>query len=318
LGTSNYIYDGRNSVGELDASGTWSAKYTQNLGLDEPLAVQRSAAYFFEPDGLGSITSISDASSALSSSFVYGSTGSQQSSSSSTLSSFRYTAREWDSETNLYYYRARYYDAALGKFLSEDPIRFGGGDVNLYRYVMNDPVDSDDALGMRLNPKPGSGTQGGIDLTNYEAAINLLNQDPQAAMIIAVLSARNTTYNVVFEHDGDDYYDPNTHTIHWDPLSAIYCTCGGGQSPANGLFHEMVHAAGSGPHAEAMANTADPEYDNREERRVIRTYETPFSLRHGECVRHDHKGTEFNVTDPRTATFPVPQTPQPRTPPGLQ
>jgi hypothetical protein len=46
------------------------------------------------------------------------------------------------------YYRARYYDARVGRFLSEDPIGFAGGDVNLYRYVGNSPINYTDPSGL--------------------------------------------------------------------------------------------------------------------------------------------------------------------------
>jgi hypothetical protein len=46
----------------------------------------------------------------------------------------------------LYYYRARYYDPTSGRFLSEDPIGFEGG-INLYAYVLNDPLDLIDPSG---------------------------------------------------------------------------------------------------------------------------------------------------------------------------
>ncbi len=46
-------------------------------------------------------------------------------------------AREFDPETGDYYYRARYYDPQTGRFLSQDPIGFVAGDMNLYRYVGN-------------------------------------------------------------------------------------------------------------------------------------------------------------------------------------
>jgi RHS repeat-associated protein len=61
---------------------------------------------------------------------------------------FRYTARESDTETGLYYYRARYYDPAPGRFISEDRARFGGG-FNFYAYVKNDPIDFIDPTGLK-------------------------------------------------------------------------------------------------------------------------------------------------------------------------
>ena len=61
----------------------------------------------------------------------------------------KFTARE-DDGTGLYYYRARYYQPALGRFVSEDPIEYGGGHINLFVYVGNNPVFWVDSLGFEL------------------------------------------------------------------------------------------------------------------------------------------------------------------------
>ena len=61
---------------------------------------------------------------------------------------YLYTGREHDAETGLYYYRARYYHARLGRFLSRDPIGYDGADVNLYGYVGNQPLQQFDPLGL--------------------------------------------------------------------------------------------------------------------------------------------------------------------------
>jgi RHS repeat-associated protein len=50
------------------------------------------------------------------------------------------TPRRAKQKTNLHYYRARYYDPSVGRFLSEDRLRFAGGDVSFYRYAKQDPV----------------------------------------------------------------------------------------------------------------------------------------------------------------------------------
>jgi RHS repeat-associated protein len=48
----------------------------------------------------------------------------------------------------LYYMKARYYDSSVGRFISQDPLGFGGGDINLYNYVGGDPVNRIDPLGL--------------------------------------------------------------------------------------------------------------------------------------------------------------------------
>jgi RHS repeat-associated protein len=58
-----------------------------------------------------------------------------------------FTGREWDPEIGLYYYRARYYDPRMGRFISEDPIRFLGG-VNFYAYVLDRPINAKDPNGL--------------------------------------------------------------------------------------------------------------------------------------------------------------------------
>jgi RHS repeat-associated protein len=63
---------------------------------------------------------------------------------------FAFTGREYDPETGLYYYRARYYDPHTGRFLSEDPLSFAAGDTNLSRYVLNSPANYTDPTGMVL------------------------------------------------------------------------------------------------------------------------------------------------------------------------
>ena len=60
---------------------------------------------------------------------------------------YKYTGREFDAETELQYNRARYYDAAIGRFIAEDPIGLMDG-VNTYVYVRNQPQQSTDPSGL--------------------------------------------------------------------------------------------------------------------------------------------------------------------------
>ena len=170
-GTSVYAYDGDNLVEETNGTGSVVARYSQGLNIDEPLAMLRSGTTsYYQADGLGSLTSLSNASGALASTYTYDSFGNLVASSGSLVNSFRYTGREFDTETGLYYYRARYYDPTAGRFISEDPITFTGG-INFYRYVRNNPVNLVDPFGLNPAPSipwplpwfpPGSGVLGGL------------------------------------------------------------------------------------------------------------------------------------------------------------
>jgi len=127
-GGSVFVYEGSNLVEEADASGNLTARYVFGPGVDEPFGAYRGGAWeFYQADGLGSITSLSSSTGAVTDSFVYDSFGNVISSTGSFSQPFRYTGREWDADTGLYYYRARYYDPNTGNFLNEDPMGFKAG-----------------------------------------------------------------------------------------------------------------------------------------------------------------------------------------------
>jgi RHS repeat-associated protein len=121
----------------------------QGLNIDEPLAMLRSSTTsYYEADGLGSISSLTSSAGALANTYTYDSFGNVTNSTGTLRNPFSYTGREFDSETGLYYYRARYYDPSVGRFLSEDPVGFSGEDVNLYRYVWDAPLNLRDPFGL--------------------------------------------------------------------------------------------------------------------------------------------------------------------------
>jgi RHS repeat-associated protein len=131
------------------------ARYVQSMNVDEPLAELRTGVTSYDQvDGLGSTTSLSSAAGTIANNYTYDSFGNLVASSGTLVNDFRYSGREFDNETNLYYYRVRYYDPSGGRFISEDPIKFKGG-MNFYGYVQNDPVNLLDLFGMCPCPKSG-------------------------------------------------------------------------------------------------------------------------------------------------------------------
>ena len=147
-GTSIYAYDGDNLVEETNASGGVVARYSQTENIDEPLAMLRSGVTsYYQADGLGSVTSLSNAAGALAQTYTFDSFGKLTASSGSLVNPFQYTARDFDSETNLQFSRARYYDPSTGRFINEDPMRFNAS-INFYAYVDDDPVNWMDPAGL--------------------------------------------------------------------------------------------------------------------------------------------------------------------------
>ncbi|HEY6020214.1 MAG TPA: RHS repeat-associated core domain-containing protein, partial [Candidatus Paceibacterota bacterium] len=110
-------------------------------------AMQRGGTtMYYNADGLGSVTSLTNAAGTISGTYTYSSFG-QTASTASIANPYQYTGRENDPETGLYYYRARYYDPAIGRFLSEDPLRFRSGS-DFYGYVENSAVNLIDPSGL--------------------------------------------------------------------------------------------------------------------------------------------------------------------------
>lgn len=137
--TINYVYDGQNIIMEYDQTGNITAKYTHGPNIDEPLAVQQGTnTYYYHADGLGSITALSNASGSIVQTYSYDSFG-NMTATGNIRQPFTYTAREYDYATGMYFYRARYYDPKVGRFVTKDPIGFKGG-INVYAYVNNNPI----------------------------------------------------------------------------------------------------------------------------------------------------------------------------------
>jgi len=98
-------------------------------------------------DGLGSVTRVTDGSGAVAQSYQYTAFG-KVTASGLFEQPYSFTGREYDVETGLHYYRARYLDPDSGRFISKDPIGFEAGDPVLYGYVSNNAVNWTDPLGL--------------------------------------------------------------------------------------------------------------------------------------------------------------------------
>jgi RHS repeat-associated protein len=146
--TVTWLYDGsdilRNAV--ANAAGTQTSLYVHGPGVDEPLGrkdMATGAMAHLHADGLGSIVKHTDNVGGVIHTVQYDAWGNIELGASTAGHSF--TGREWDPETGLYYYRARYYDPKTGRFITEDP---QPDDINYYGYVGNSPVSFSDPFGL--------------------------------------------------------------------------------------------------------------------------------------------------------------------------
>jgi RHS repeat-associated protein len=166
---TRYSYDGLEMLRDLHSDGS-TVEYVNGGELDDHLWQRRSdgTTQYFLTDHQGSTRALADGSGAVVASYSYDTFGNGFSGS---LTRFGYTGREHDADTGLMYYRARWYDPGQGRFVSEDPLGFGGG-LNWYGYVGNDPLNWIDPVGLfdrgkwkpRLSTKTRVGRGVGIGL----------------------------------------------------------------------------------------------------------------------------------------------------------
>jgi RHS repeat-associated protein len=144
---------------ELDASGNPIRTYRYWPGIDQPHSMvpwvngQKGTVQFYALDlPSRNVRGLFNASSAVTARYHYGPFGEPQGA-TGTSQPLRFAARELDATAGLYYVRARWYDAGMGRFISEDPIGLAGG-INNYAYAANDPVNLSDPTGLWACP-PG-------------------------------------------------------------------------------------------------------------------------------------------------------------------
>ncbi len=182
---TQYLHDGGNIIAEYDAQLNLLHKIIYTPGIDQPIAfIRGNDKYFYHTDELGSVVGLSDASGTLVEQYQYGPFGANNEV-SQLGNPLRYTARRFDEDSGLYYYRARYYSTELGRFLQPDPLGYADG-LNIYAYVGNDPLNFVDPSGMY-----GQGLdnlQTGLDVGGLTPGLGIF---PDAANVIISLGRGN-------------------------------------------------------------------------------------------------------------------------------
>ncbi len=151
--TTRTLWSGADEVGEYDASGAPRRRFIPDGSgaMDARLAAVEAdgTVTWLHTNHQGSVIATSNGSGAVRGWAGYSPSGELAAGLTAPPpgSPFGYTGRQWDAETGLWQYRARYYSPRLGQFLSTDPIGMKE-DPNLYLYVGLDPVNQTDPSGL--------------------------------------------------------------------------------------------------------------------------------------------------------------------------
>jgi RHS repeat-associated protein len=163
---TDFVYDGLNPVRETIGAST--VDLLTGLGIDEYFTrTDSSSSRDLLSDALGSTVSLADSAGSIQTEYSYEPFGASTATGSASANELRYTGRE-DDGTSGYYYQARYYHPGLQRFISEDPIEFEAGDIGLYNYVFNSPINWIDPNGLSgiesgggMGAASGAGAGGG-------------------------------------------------------------------------------------------------------------------------------------------------------------
>jgi RHS repeat-associated protein len=239
--TTSYTYDAESILRETSSTGT-TFKYVHGDDIDEPLAHEDGVGTltYFHPDGLGSIVRTTNSTGGVTATRRYDAFGNLE---LGATNGHSFTGREWDSETGLYYYRARYYDPKIGRFISEDPIGLNGG-INLYAYADNSPATFGDPFGLQAsspqvhhddwdNVRRICGGRG------HSSGCNKLSVDPSCTC----------------KPNCDGTLSPNASVTisQWN----IFVATNAPRSPTRILNHELKHAARHASNAAKGQRLAD-------------------------------------------------------------
>ncbi len=184
--TTNYYYSGLQVIEERNGRDSVKATYVWGRWIDDAVSMQRGGqAYFYHTNMLGSVVSVTNSTGtaverydydAFGKPTVYDGSFTLLAGGSAIGNPYLYTGREYDKETGLYYYRARYYDPVHGRFLQRDPIGYGDG-MGVYVYVGNNSLKMIDPFGTErncLDPSTAGRNLLGLD---YAGGDNPLNED---------------------------------------------------------------------------------------------------------------------------------------------
>ncbi len=154
--TTRFQYDGTDMIAEYDGSNNMLRRYVHGPGTDEPILEYEGSGLsnknYLTADERGSIVAVTNGSGTLTATNRYDEYGNPASTNAAVSAGgrFGYTGQMWLPELGVWYYKARIYLPALGRFMQTDPIGYSDG-MNWNNYVGSDPVNKVDPMGLTIN-----------------------------------------------------------------------------------------------------------------------------------------------------------------------
>lgn len=154
---TRFYYNDRQVIEERNGADAVIATYVASPSVDDHIAVFRnSTTYYFHHNAIGSVAGMSDASGNIVEHYEYDPYGKPRFYDASYTeigataigNHYLFTGREYDAETGLYFFHARYYHPGIGRFLQRDPAGLVDG-MNLYQYVNSNPIGWIDPDGLK-------------------------------------------------------------------------------------------------------------------------------------------------------------------------
>jgi RHS repeat-associated protein len=192
-----WLYDGAAIVAELDGTGAVVSRFFPG-GM-----IKGGATYRILRDHLGSPRLVVNASTgAIAQRMDFDEFGRVLQDTNPGFTPFGFAGGLYDPDTGLVRFGARDYDAEIGRWTAKDPIRFSGGDTNLYGYTANDPINRIDPDGLAYDA---------IDFGFWAWSAQEFVQDPGfwtgLSLAADTVSLLPGLPSAGWFHRGDDVYD---------------------------------------------------------------------------------------------------------------
>ena len=201
-GTARYIYDGGKTVAETDESGNLRKIYFAGVAMKDIPSDGASSVYYYLYDALGSVVNITDKHGNIVQIYYYDAFGKSTNVLHDPVNKKQFTGKEWDEDSELFYFGARYYDPIIGRWITRDSKKQF---TNLYMYCKNNPLTKKDIDGFWTEDVH-------YKITLWEAV--KVGIDPIDAIQLASV-CRDVDKNIP-EGLGLPGMDILSHNIYWD------------------------------------------------------------------------------------------------------